>query len=222
MSRQLAARDVAITLARRSGTPLSRQIEDQLRECIRRGALLQGHELPSTRALADDLCVSRGVVVRAYTQLAAEGYLDLRQGATPRVKWCGGRPPEARLSRLPRPRRPGYSLLHGAPDLARFPRRQWLASLEAALSRLGRSSLEGLDHGGVVELREELAAYLGRSRGVAARPENVVITTGLHNGFELLAAALQQRGAERFAVETPSARTLHRTLRRLGIAVQGL
>ncbi len=222
MSRQLAARDVAITLARRSGTPLSRQIEDQLRECIRRGALLQGHELPSTRALADDLCVSRGVVVRAYTQLAAEGYLDLRQGATPRVKWCGGRPPEARLSRLPRPRRPGYSLLHGAPDLARFPRRQWLASLEAALSRLGRSSLEGLDHGGVVELREELAAYLGRSRGVVARPENVVITTGLHNGFELLAAALQQRGAERFAVETPSARTLHRTLRRLGIAVQGL
>ena len=221
MSRHAAVRDIAITLARRCGTPLSRQIEDQLRESIRRGGLLPGHELPSTRALADDLAVSRGVVVRAYTQLATEGYLDLRQGATPRVKWCGSRP-EARLARPPRPRRRGYSLIAGAPDLARFPRRQWLASLETGLGRLGEASLEGLDRGGVRELREELAAYLGRSRGVVARPENVVVTTGLQNGFELLASVLQQRGAERFAVETPSARTLHRTLRRLGVAVQGM
>jgi GntR family transcriptional regulator/MocR family aminotransferase len=223
MGRQLAVRDIAISLARRSGTPLSRQLEDQLRESIRRGCLLQGHELPSTRALADDLDVSRGVVVRAYTQLAAEGYLELRQGATPRVRWCGARPAESRLSRLPRPRRhKEYSLLPGAPDLARFPRRQWLASLQAAMSRLGETSLEGADRGGIVELREELAAYLGRSRGVAARPENVVVTTGLYNGFELLAAALHLDGADRFAVETPSARPLHRALRRFGVTVQGL
>src|SRR5919198_1679705 len=65
--------------------PPGRQIEEQLRHLIRTGTLPPGAELPSTRALAADLRVSRGVTVRAYTQLAAEGYLASRRGATPVV-----------------------------------------------------------------------------------------------------------------------------------------
>ena len=71
---------------RRDGAPtLGAQIEDQLRRTIREGALRPGAQVPSTRDLARQLGVSRRVVVDAYAQLGAEGYLTLRQGARPRV-----------------------------------------------------------------------------------------------------------------------------------------
>ena len=64
---------------------LGAQIEDQLRTAIRTGALRPGAQVPSTRDLARQLNISRRVAVEAYAQLAAEGYLSLRQGARPRV-----------------------------------------------------------------------------------------------------------------------------------------
>jgi len=60
---------------------LRAQIEDELREAIRSGRLAPGTPLPSTRALAADLDVTRGVVVAAYDQLLAEGYLASRPGS---------------------------------------------------------------------------------------------------------------------------------------------
>ncbi len=65
--------------------PLGRQIEDTLRERIRDGRLQPGEELPSTRALAGQLGVSRRLIVSTYAQLSAEGYLAVRQGARPAV-----------------------------------------------------------------------------------------------------------------------------------------
>src|SRR5919108_2923925 len=70
---------------RRDERPLHTQIEAQLREGVRAGRLAAGERLPSTRALAAELGVSRGVIVEAYQQLAAEGYLAVRPGAAPRV-----------------------------------------------------------------------------------------------------------------------------------------
>src|SRR3954465_5464041 len=72
--------DLLVVFERESGRPLRAQLEDQLRGGIRRGRLHEGTPLPSTRALAAELGVSRGVVVDAYAQLAAEGYLDTRRG----------------------------------------------------------------------------------------------------------------------------------------------
>jgi Bacterial regulatory proteins, gntR family len=85
-SHLLHARDLLISVDRSERLAPGRQIEAQLRDAIRRGMLLAGSGLPSTRALAEDLSVSRGVVVRAYAQLAAEGYLEVRQGATTSVR----------------------------------------------------------------------------------------------------------------------------------------
>src|SRR3954451_7660649 len=64
---------------------LGSQIEEQLRAAVRAGALRPGAEIPSTRDLARQLGISRRVAVEAYAQLAAEGYLSIRQGARPRV-----------------------------------------------------------------------------------------------------------------------------------------
>ena len=77
--------ELLLSVSRDGSRTLGAQIEDQLRRAIRDGALRPGAGVPSTRDLARQLGVSRRVVVDAYAQLAAEGYLSLRQGARPRV-----------------------------------------------------------------------------------------------------------------------------------------
>ena len=77
--------ELLVAVDRDSSRTLGAQLEDQLRRAIRDGALRPGAALPSTRDLARQITVSRRVVVDAYAQLAAEGYLSLRQGTRPRV-----------------------------------------------------------------------------------------------------------------------------------------
>src|SRR6476469_2342887 len=77
--------ELLLSVNRDGSRTLGAQIEDQLRRAIRDRALRPGAGVPSTRDLARQLGVSRRVVVDAYAQLAAEGYLSLRQGARPRV-----------------------------------------------------------------------------------------------------------------------------------------
>jgi GntR family transcriptional regulator/MocR family aminotransferase len=79
-----SSRELLVAL-RRDGGPLHAQLEAQLRGAVRSGRLAAGERLPSSRALAAELGVSRGVVVEAYGQLAAEGYLAVRPGSAPRV-----------------------------------------------------------------------------------------------------------------------------------------
>src|SRR4051812_49546751 len=76
---------VAIELDREAGDALHRQLETSLRDRIRSGALPAGVALPASRVLADELGVSRGVVVEAYAQLVAEGYLTSRSGSYTQV-----------------------------------------------------------------------------------------------------------------------------------------
>ncbi len=140
--------------------------------------------MPSTRGLAAELGVSRGVVTEAYGQLAAEGYLNTRQGAPVRV---------ATAVRASIPRAPARSLLGsfayhfhpGLPDLAGFPRDGWLRSLRTALRDSPHGALGYGDPRGVPELREALSDYLGRVRGTAADPEHMLICTGFTQGFSL-------------------------------------
>src|SRR5579863_23053 len=74
-----------VELDRQSEQPLYAQLEHRLRAAIREGRLAAGARLPSSRALAAELGISRGVVTSVYDQLAAEGYLYTRQGAPVRV-----------------------------------------------------------------------------------------------------------------------------------------
>src|SRR3984893_10887899 len=97
------------------------QLEDRLRELVRDGTLPSRARLPSSRALANDLEVSRRLVVDAYAQLLAEGYLVARPGAGTYVAdtAVAASPPRAEPER--RPLR--YDFFPGFPDLASFPRR---------------------------------------------------------------------------------------------------
>ena len=73
--------EILVKLTRGSGHPLRQQLEDALRQAVRAGRLKAGAKMPATRVLAADLGVSRRLVVEAYDQLLAEGYLTARRGA---------------------------------------------------------------------------------------------------------------------------------------------
>jgi GntR family transcriptional regulator/MocR family aminotransferase len=191
-----------VQIDRAGRLPLHEQIERSLREQIRSGRLPVDARLPSTRGLAEELRVSRGVITEAYGQLAAEGYLTTSQGAPVRVakavRTTASRPAARSLvESFP------YHFHPGMPDLTGFPRAQWLRSLRAALRDSPLNSLGYGDPRGVPALRETLAAYLGRVRGADADPENTLLCTGFMQGFSLLCRALHARGVERIALEDP-------------------
>jgi GntR family transcriptional regulator / MocR family aminotransferase len=194
--------ELLVEIDRSSELALHEQIERALREGIRSGRLQAALRLPSTRGLASELGVSRGVVTEAYGQLAAEGYLETRQGAAVRV----ARAVRASVQHVPArsllPRFP-YHFHPGLPDLAGFPRDAWLRSLRAAWREAPLDAIGYSDPRGVPQLRETLAEYLGRVRGAVADPEHMLISAGFMQGFSLLCRWLTSNGVERIAVEDP-------------------
>src|SRR5215475_2167924 len=98
--------ELAIDLDRTGTDALHRQIEASIRERIRSGALPAGVALPPTRALAGELGVTRGVVVEAYAQLVAEGYLTSRSGGYTQVAPVPVAAPPAAARRPGRPTPP--------------------------------------------------------------------------------------------------------------------
>jgi GntR family transcriptional regulator/MocR family aminotransferase len=196
--------ELLLSVSRDSSRTLGAQIEDQLRHAIRDGALRPSARVPSTRDLARQLGVSRRVVVDAYAQLAAEGYLSLRQGARPRVSQAVAltREPKALASR-PSPRA-RFDFRASMPDVSTFPRGAWLRSMREALATITDADLGYGDPRGVNALRSALADYLGRVRGVVADPEHILVTNGYTQGLGLVCRALAAGGARRIALEDPS------------------
>lgn len=188
-----------------SGTGLRAGLMDALRQAVRTGRLTPGTLLPSSRSLAADLGVARNTVADAYAELVAEGWLTAQQGSGTRVaRRAAPRRPVTTTGAGPRPvlGRPTYSLLPGAPDLAGFPRAQWLAASRRALTAAPNEAFGYGDVRGRVELRTVLADYLARARGVYAAPERVVICSGFAHGLTLLGRVLRARRVRTVAVES--------------------
>jgi GntR family transcriptional regulator/MocR family aminotransferase len=194
--------ELLLGLDRSSARPLHEQLETTLRDHVRSGRLPPDSKLPSSRALAASLGISRGVVLEAYAQLIAEGYLVSRQGAPTRVGSTPAieRPPVPASSLEPAY---GHRFDPGLPDLAAFPRDRWARSLRAALREAPFAALGHGDPRGVPELRNALMAYLARVRGAAPEPEHTVVCAGAMQGFAQLCRVLRNRGVERIAVEDP-------------------
>jgi GntR family transcriptional regulator/MocR family aminotransferase len=202
------------------GRPPGTQIEHRLRRLIGSGSLPVGTVLPATRTLAADLEVSRGVAVRAYAQLAAEGYIRLRRGAPPLVVAA---PPEplawdaveedvaVALAR--------YNLRPDLPDLSLFPRGEWLSASRAALQRAANHDLAYGEPFGAAELRHQLAPFLARTRGLVAAPGNTGVFAGSSQGLLVLCSVLREQGARRIAVEDPGHRWRTRTVAASGLEV---
>jgi GntR family transcriptional regulator / MocR family aminotransferase len=196
------AEGLLIELDRTGAQPLHRQIEASIRESIRAGRLRLGASLPPTRAVAADLGVSRGVVVEAYQQLVAEGYLTSRSGGYTQVA-VEFAPASAGAQTTGRPAF-AIDFGYGRTDVSAFPRAAWLRSVRTVLTTTPNERFAYLDGRGVPELHEALTGYLNRVRGTSARPENVVVCSGYGQGVALVIQVLAARGARRVAVEDPS------------------
>jgi len=180
---------LALTVERGGAVPLGVQVADQVRAQIVRGRLEPGSRLPSSRALAEDLGVARAVTEQAYGQLVAEGWLEGRHGSGTFV--CATTP----LGRVvvPTPRRQPR-----ASELVRLDAgTPWIDPRHAAGWRrawrdvaVGRPPKGYDDPAGLPELREELAARLGRVRGLDCRPEDVLVTAGTVDGLRHVLDAL--------------------------------
>src|ERR1700752_2631538 len=168
-----------------------------LRDAVRSGRLAPGTMLAPSRSLAVDLGLARNTVAEAYAELVAEGWLGSKQGAGTWVVNTGGDAIPAR----PRGIRgvPTHNLMPGSPDVAEFPRREWAASTRRALTNAPNEAVRMGDPRGRPEIRDALAEYLARARGVRASSDSIVICAGVRHGVELLARVFD--GAGPIAVE---------------------
>ena len=202
-----------------SPAPLGLQIEGQIRELIRSRGLELGAALPSTRALAADLGVSRGVVVRVYAQLAAEGYIRLRRGAVPVVAAEAHEPEEIVFQGDVPVAGARFNLRPDLPDLALFPRADWIAASRASLQRAANTDLAYGEPFGAVRLRGQLAPFLARTRGVVATADRTTVLAGSSQVLFVLASVLRAAGARRMGVEDPGHRWRTNALRASGVEV---
>ena len=220
--------DVLVALRPAAGGGKALQLTQELRSAILSGRLAAGTTLPPSRVLAGELGVSRSVVVQAYGDLTADGHLEARQGSGTRVRLPPQSDPprngdlEGRRKRSNRPAslllaRAPVRLLGGLPDPRFFPRAVWARNYRAALAELPDAELGYPDSRGAEPLRAALSAYLGRVRGVATSPEQVLVCGGVTQGLVLICRALRRSGARRIATEEPG---FH--LHREAIAATGL
>jgi GntR family transcriptional regulator/MocR family aminotransferase len=201
----------------RPGVPLRRQLEGALRVAIRSGRLAPGSVLPPSRDLADEIGVSRGVVVDSYAQLTTEGYLTAKRGSGTHVALlpASGTPPAPRQVSPPEHFR--YDLRPGQADFHAFPRARWKAALVRALRELPDRRLGYANHRGVAELRNAVAGYLARVRGVVVEPEHVVVCCAASQALTVLWQALRKQGGRRVAIEDPGWRWQRYTVEHAGL-----
>lgn len=210
---------MSMEIVRGSEISLTAQIQRFIKQEISEGVLHPGTRLPSSRALADDLDVSRSVVVEAYGQLVAEGYLETTRGAGTRVvPHLGG--PTVVPALLDTGRTPAarWDLRAGGHNLPAFPRREWLSCYQRVLNAASPADHDYPPLAGEPVLRTELAHYLGRSRGVRAHADSMMVVAGFGHALGLLCAVLPWHGVDRLAIEDPAHPGQRRFLWESGLA----
>lgn len=187
-----------IPIDRSLDIPLIRQVYQQIRERILNGQLKSDDKLPSTRELSSELKVSRNVILEAYDQLSAEGFLVSRRGSGTFVAkdasleqhekapsfhpldWCEENKIKDNI----------INFRSGIPSLDLFPRKTW-AKLSYTIWNETSPSTFGYDiPEGRLELRQILSHYLLKTRGVDCCPNQIVITSGATQALTLVSKLL--------------------------------
>jgi len=206
--------------------PLPGRLATGLRELIVAAVLAPGDALPSTRALAEHLGISRGTVVAGYDQLLAEGYLSAAPGRStvvnPQLRRVHPRPAPAVAAPAPPPQTT-LDLRPGRPWTDEVVGAAWKAAWRRASTEPVNESVPAL---GLPALRRAWAEHLRRMRAVVWNPEQVAVTAGGREGFGLLLAALSDpdlRAGEsrplRVGVEEPGYPSLRRVPSHYGARV---
>jgi GntR family transcriptional regulator/MocR family aminotransferase len=202
--------ELFVPLDRDGGRGLREQLEDQLRTAIRDGRLGAGEKVPSSRALAHALRLSRGLVQDCYAQLQAEGYLTSRPGSATRVA-TDVLPPRAgqapRQALPPRTRFPVADFRSGVPDLRLAPRTDWAWAIGEVCRTLPDTAFDYGDPMGEPAPRDVLAAYLRRVRAVDTTAEHVLVCAGMAQAMTLALRTLAGSGVGTLAFEDPGAGT---------------
>ncbi|MDR5869106.1 PLP-dependent aminotransferase family protein [Caballeronia sp. LZ062] len=213
-------------LDRKRDEPMYRQVLALMQQAILTGRLASGTKLPSSRTLALDLGIARNTVLHVYDQLTAEGYVTSTTGSGTYV--ADTAPDDGALSRKNRepleeaPRKPCIlskrgerliaqagvapkqwgAFMPGVPDVSEFPARTW-SRLQARLwKRAGPELLTYAPGGGYRPLRRALSDYLRVARSVKCSPDQIIITTGIHQSIDLTVRLLTDTG-DRAWVEEP-------------------
>jgi GntR family transcriptional regulator/MocR family aminotransferase len=238
----------ALTLNPRSESPLHRQIYDEWRQGILSGRFRGGERVPSTREMAAALGVARSTVTAAYDQLTAEGYLESARGSGTFV--CRQLPDDLlRVRRSPQPRslpesairlsatadtagdpffcapaaREGWlSFARWRPDLTQFPFAVWRRLLNRRLRSRDSCLFDYADSAaGFLPLREEVAAYVSRSRAVRCTVDQVLIVNGSQQALDLCARLVVDSG-DLVAVENPGYQGARQILAARGARIQAV
>ncbi len=219
--------ELPIELDAESHVPLHRQLYDRLRSAILEGRVTPGTRLPSTRALAEALGISRSTITSSFAQLHSEGYLQATTGSGTFV--CNDLPDDAATTHVRRPARAEGAAIRlstygallaeagplepprvtgtidfrdGRPAFDRFPFEEWRRCIGAAMRREGAWLDYRPDPAGHPPLREAIAEYLGRARAVRCNADDVVIVSGSQQAIDIVARVLIEPG-DVVALEEP-------------------
>jgi GntR family transcriptional regulator / MocR family aminotransferase len=220
--------ELAITLPPRGSGAVMRVLHRELRAAILDGRLKPGLRLPSTRILAESWGVSRNTVMGAYDLLLSEGYLFARHGAgtyvaeslpvrieRPATPEDANKEPDPRLDEFWRAppsylvrswasTSPSHMLFRlGVPDTASFPYHIWRRLLARSLRALAKVPAAYVEAEGRPLLREAIANHVSFARAVACNSDDVIVTAGTQQAFDLLAKILVTRGQTTVAMEDP-------------------
>jgi GntR family transcriptional regulator/MocR family aminotransferase len=229
--------EFAIPLSK-NGETLFRQVYIGLRQAILSGAFPAGDRLPSTRDLAEQLGISRTVVLLAYDQLLAEGFTEGRGGSGTYVSECLSASDPKRLEKsakislsrfglaaaeaaagvdFPEKRSAPlrFNFAFGRSDTSIFPFETWRRIL---LRQAREVRVRELDYGpaaGLPELREAICSHLRRSRAVVCDPSEVIVVSGSQQALDLVTRVLVERG-DHVAIEDPQYQGIREVLRAAG------
>jgi GntR family transcriptional regulator/MocR family aminotransferase len=235
-------------LDKQSGPPLYRQLHNLLLAAVLDGQLPAGTKLPASRLLARELGIARNTVIEVYENLRAQGCVEGRHGSGTYVADLSvdhiievPRPaadtPARHAASNVRPvlSKRGQSLIAGAgfsprqwgafmpgvPDVREFPARVWTRLQNRHWRKAIPEQLSYAPEGGLPALRRALAEYLRSARSVRCEPEQIIITTGIHQSIDLTTRLLADPG-DSVWLEDPCYWGLRSTLRSLGMVLQPL
>jgi GntR family transcriptional regulator / MocR family aminotransferase len=211
---------------RQDSEPFQDQIARQVRELVLGGRLKPNSRLPSTRGLAEQLGVARATVVEAYEQLISEGYLETRQGSgtvvaaqLPDVLLSSNK---ARTPQLAKPaqhkREPARPFRSGLVDWENFPHDEWGRILGRYWRNPPVTLLEHNDPFGWLPLRRAISSHLFEWRGISCQPEQVIVTSGGPDAFDLIRRAAFKDG-DQIWFEDPGYTTARRVFSLAGLKI---
>jgi GntR family transcriptional regulator / MocR family aminotransferase len=213
-------------IERNDSVPIQDQIARQIRELVLGGRLKPNARLPSTRGLAEQLGVARATVVEAFEQLLGEGYLETKRGSgtvvaaqLPDVLLSAGKQRIPLSPSAPRQKRePARPFRSGLVDWENFPHDEWGRILGRYWRNPPITLLEHNDAFGWMPLRRAIAAHLFEWRGITCTPEQVIVTGGGPDAFDLIRRSVFADG-DKIWFEDPGYVTARRVFTLAGLDI---